>query len=169
MGRNFPRQDVPSALPPEGSQINVGGVPSSTSSYAVNAFPAGKIRVLLAIPRPDAKLRLASCPEVNAQAFGAISVHLARLINLRTEPSTFVALVHEFDPRQLTFVRAGSTQLASSNDLPGPPSIRSGATVNYDGQTWLTYTFAARRGVQVSVLFPGTLAPGGSSGPTGTS
>lgn len=156
MGRDFPAAQVPASLPPDGTLINVAGTKAVTLSYPVNAFPSGRVDVLLAVPRANAELALASCAEVNAQAFGAISLHIARLINLVNAPSTYVMLSHEFDPKALTFLRDGANQLGGSEDLPGPANIPDSGSVTYQGETWLVYSFEARRGVRVYVLFPDT-------------
>jgi hypothetical protein len=170
MGRDFPAREVPPQLPSDGTPISVNGVRSVTLSYPVLAFPAGKVEVTLAIPAANAAQEQASCAEVNAQTYGAISVHLATLINVRKKPNAYVLLDHQFDPDKLTFVRIGSTQLAGSHDLPGPSTIPLSGSVSYDGQDWLVYSFIAKPAIRVYLLFPdSTPAGAGATGATGAS
>jgi hypothetical protein len=169
MGMGFPTTGVPPTVPADGTAITVNGVASVTVSYSVLAFPTGTYRVLLAIPAATAALRAASCAEVNAETYGEISVHVAALLDLRKDAGFFVTFDREFTANSLTFVRRGSNQLASSDGLPGPPAIPSRGSVHYEGETWLAYSFNARRGVRVSLLFPDTAPGTGSSGPSGPS
>jgi hypothetical protein len=168
MGRDFPPPDVPPRAPPQDTPVKVNGARYVTFTYSVLAFPTGAVKVLLAVPAATAALEQASCAEVNAQTYGEISVHLASLINVRHSSQGYVMIDHEFDPDKLTFVRSGSTQLASSDGLSGPTTIPDSGSVDYNGQTWLVYSFIARHSIRVYLLFPGTTA-GGASGSSGAS
>ena len=169
MGLDFPASQAPASVPPEGTPLTVNGVKSVSLSYRLLAFPTGTIQVLLAIPAASAALRQSSCAQVGADSYGTISVQLADLINLRKHAVPFVDLDHEFNPVELTFVRAGSSQLASSGNLPGPASIPDSGSLSYNGQNWIVYSFQARHGVHVYMLFPDTSVPGGgSSGQSGS-
>jgi hypothetical protein len=167
MGLDFPASQAPATVPPSGTPITVNGVKSVSLSYRVLAFPSGTIQVLLAIPAASAALSQSSCTQVGADTYGAISVQLADLINLRKHAVPFVDLDHEFNPVELTFVRAGGVQLASSNNAAGPASIPDSGSLSYDGQNWIVYSFTAKHGVHVFMLFPDTSVPAGSSGQTG--
>ena len=169
MGIGFPRAEVPSSPPADGTPITVGGVASVSLSYSVLAFPSGTYGVLLAIPAASAASAAASCAEVNAETYGEISVHLAALLDLRSAAKFYVSFDHEFTTDSLTFVRSGSRQLASSDGLAGPASIPDRGSVTYDGQSWLAYSFRARHHIQVSLLFPDTTSSTGTTGTTGTS
>jgi hypothetical protein len=170
MGLDFPAADVPPALVPDGTPITVNGVNSVTVTYPVLAFPTGDVHVLLAIPAATPALEAASCAEVNVQTHGEVFVHLANHIDVRKYPAALVTFDLEFNYHELTFVRAGSTQLASSNDLPGPAFIPRSGTVSYDGKTWFVYSLATKHAVHVYLLFPDTSSPGsGASGQSGSS
>jgi hypothetical protein len=173
LGRNFPAKDAPRRVPPDGKSITVKGVRSVSLSYSVRAFPSGTDRVLLAVPAASAALRASSCVAANAHAFGEISLHLAMLINLQKFGPSYVGFDHAYDVYKLTFLRDGSTQLASSDNLPGPPVIPNTGTVAYEGQTWLVFSFEANHSIRVYLLFPDNTPPGGgatgSSGVTGAS
>jgi hypothetical protein len=170
MGRDFPRREVPPHLPLQGTPIRVNGVAYVTLIYPVLAFPSGEVDVTLAIPAATTALERASCADVDAQTYGEISIHLARLINVRNSSATYVMLDHEFDPGKLTFVRSGSIQVAGSDGLPGPPSIPDSGSVSYNGQTWLVYSFITRHSLRVYLLFPDTTGGGaGTTGATGAS
>ncbi len=167
MGIGFPRAEVPPSVPANGTPVTVGGVDSVWLSYSVLAFPSGTYGVLLAIPAASPASEAASCAEVNAETYGEISVHVAALLDLRSAGRFYVSLDHDFTTDSLTFVRAGSRQLASSDGLAGPASIPDRGSVTYDGQAWLAYSFRAKHGIRVCLLFPDTASATGTTGASG--
>lgn len=166
MGRDFPAADVPPADPPTGTSLSVAGVASTAVSFSVLAFPSGHTRVLIAVPSATAALRGSSCTEVNAETYGEVSVHLAARLNLSINAEAYVLFDQVFDTAKLTFVRRGATQLASSNNLPGPATIPTSGPVAYNGHTWLVYSFPANHSTRVYLLFPDDAPP--ATGTTGS-
>jgi hypothetical protein len=169
MGRDFPAAEAPPRVPPNGTAITVSGKRDVAAVYRVSAFPAGKIDVLLGVPRAYAALATSSCVAVNAYAYGTISVQIAKLFSLPTAVTTYVSLDHEFDSTKLLFVRQGATQLASSDDQAGPISIPVSGDVSYDGQDWLVFSFQPLPGMRVYILFPDSEPAGGPTGASGSS
>jgi hypothetical protein len=167
MGRDFPATQAPATPPANGTPISVNGRQAVTAAYDVLAFPDGETLVVLAIPRATTALRHGSCAAVNAVSYGAISAHLARLFALPTAAAIYVRLDHEFDSAKLMFVRAGSTQVASSGG-PGPVSIPESGSVSYEGQDWIVYSFTPVPALRVYILFPAKGQTGGPTGATGT-
>jgi hypothetical protein len=154
MGRDFPRREVPPHLPLQGTPIRVNGVPSVPVAYSLHAFPAGTIGVTLAIPRASAALEATACLDVRARTYAVIAVHIAALLNLRTAATAFMTLDGGLDAGNLIFVRQGQTQLASSDDRPGPPSIPLSGRLDYARRSWLVRSFLAAGSVRVYLLFP---------------
>jgi hypothetical protein len=154
MGRDFPRREVPPHLPLQGTPIRVNGVLSVPVAYSLHAFPAGTIDVTLAIPRASAALEATACLGVRARTYAGIAVHIAALLNLRTAATAFMTLEGGLDAGNLIFVRQGQTQLASSDDRPGPPSIPLSGRLGYARRSWLVRSFLAAGSVRVYLLFP---------------
>jgi hypothetical protein len=154
MGRDFPRREVPPHLPLQGTPIRVNGVLSVPVAYSLHAFPAGTIDVTLAIPRASAALEATACLGVRARTYAGIAVHIAALLNLRTAATAFMTLEGGLDAGNLIFVRQGQTQLASSDDRPGPPSIPLSGRLDYARRSWLVRSFLAAGSVRVYLLFP---------------
>lgn len=169
MGRDWPASEVPPQPPADGTQITVGGARSVTVAYDVSAFPTGETRVVLAIPRASAALARDSCIGVNELTYGRIARTIAQLFDLPRTAENFVALDDQYDTAKLVFVREGSNQIASTGGQVGPTAIPTSGTVDYDGQTWIVYSFVPvtqAPQVRIYLLFPET-AP--STGPTGVS
>jgi hypothetical protein len=169
MGRLWPASEVLPQPPADGTRLTVSGARSVTVSYDVSAFPAGKTRVVLAIPQASAALASDSCVVVNELTYGRIARTIAELFDLPTTATHYVALDDQYDTAKLVFVREGSNQIASTRGQAGPPAIPTSGTIDYDGQTWIIYSFVpvtAQSLVRIYLLFPDTAS---TTGPTGVS
>jgi hypothetical protein len=169
MGRDWPASEVLRQPPADGTRVTVSGARSVTVSYDVSAFPTGRTRVVLAIPQASAALASDSCVVVNELTYGRIARTIAELFDLPKTAENFVTLDQQYDTAKLVFVREGSNQIASTSGQAGPPAIPTSGTIDYDGQTWLIYSFVPvteQSRVRIYLLFPDT-AP--TTGPTGVS
>ena len=166
-GESFPAAEVPSQLPRAGSSLTVNGVRYLARVYGVNAFPTGRAKVLLAVPRVGAALASGSCLAVDASVYTAVAEHLASLLPLPREAGVFVAVDRAFDSSKLAFVRAGSQIVASSVGVSAPPRLPLSGTIAYVGKRWLINSFVPVPGTRIYLLYP-RAALGGSTGSSGT-
>jgi hypothetical protein len=167
MGRLWPASEVLLQPPADGTRVSVSGVRSVTVAYDVSAFPIGVTRVVLAIPQASAALASDSCVVVNELTYGRIARTIAELFDLPRTAENFVMLDDQYDTTKLIFVRAGSNQIASTSGQAGPATIPTSGTIDYDGQTWIVYSFVPvtpQSRVRIYLLFPDAAPTTGSTG-----
>jgi hypothetical protein len=167
MSRSFPHQEVPAKVPPNGTSITVNAHPYLTVAFTTNAFPSGKLEVLLAIPKPSTAFAKESCATVNATTYGEIAEHIAARFKFPAQYASFVTLDTNFGPK-LIFVRSGSTQLAGTL-AKGPTSIPWSGSFAYSGQNWNVFSFVASAPTRIYLLFAPYVAPTGTTSASGTS
>jgi hypothetical protein len=168
MGRRFPRREAPPRLPANGSAITVRGRRSVTVSYTARAFPSGKLHVLLAIPRPSARLFRQSCAVVSATTYGAIATDLAGLLNLPHSYRSSVPVRREYEDfveldgdggfgSTYVFVRHGARAVAGTV-ANGPKEIPRSGSLAFEGRHWTVFSFAPLPPTRIYLLLPESLA-----------
>jgi hypothetical protein len=174
LGRGWPRSQVPTSLPADGTTLTVRGAVSQTTSFSVKQFPSGTARAVLAIPKPSAALAGQSCALVDVAVFGQIATDTAALFDLPHSFKSSVPVDQEYrlfvDAEgglgpQYIFVRSGTIQIAGSF-ADGPTDIPSSGSFTFDGKTWSVFSFAPVPPARIYLLFaaPSTVASGPSGG-----
>jgi hypothetical protein len=145
--------DPPRHPPATASRFTIGAATYRAVSYAVKAFPAGTLRVVLAIGGTAASVASSSCAEVRAGAYGAVFVNIAaRFPHLSSEYNSYVRTTKSLD-REQVFVRDGSVQLAGTLS-PGPAHIPDSGRITFEGQRWLVFSFAPEPPARIYFLLP---------------
>ncbi len=150
------------AAPPSGPTLSLAGTQYDVVTETYSAFPesavAGAVtgQTLIAtilVPPPAGSTASLPCTTVRADEFGRIAERFARLaVSLPEHYAGFARTVHTYTGAEV-FVRAGSTQLASSGGS-GPPALPTTGTVSYEGRSWLVYSFEPAASTRVYVLAP---------------
>ncbi|MGD1050395.1 MAG: hypothetical protein ABR947_04915 [Solirubrobacteraceae bacterium] len=150
------------AAPPSGPTLSLGGTEYGVVTETYSAFPnsavAGAVTgqtltAAILVPPPAVATASLACTTVRADEFGRIAERFARLaVSLPEHYPGFARTVHTYTAADV-FVRAGSTQLASTAG-PGPATLPTAGTVSYEGSSWLVFSFEPAPSTRVYVLAP---------------
>jgi hypothetical protein len=138
---------------PESGPVTYHGGSYQVFTLHARAFPTGTLSISLLIPAPRSSTL--DCRAVAVAELDRIGQRVwGRFIGVGATPAQFVHALGSFTGA-LSYVRAGSTQIAGSTQ-PGPP-LRDSGTVRYHGTTYSVFSFPASvggRSVRVYELLP---------------
>jgi hypothetical protein len=139
-------------LPSDGATIKAHGASYLARVSQANAFPSGKLNVLLLVPAPAKALSAQSCAAVRSAAWGNVVKHVAaRFHPLSSQYQDFVGTL-EGSTGGLAYVREGSLQIAGLN--AGPRHLPLHGKVVYHGRTWRVFSWAPHPPARVYFLAP---------------
>jgi hypothetical protein len=139
------------ANPPPLGLLTYAGATYEAFSFTAKAFPSGALRVSLLVSAASPSTR--SCAVVRAGEVRQVAQRIWVRYALASAPlSAYVREVHNL-ARGLSFIRAGSAQLAGS--ASGPARLPARGAVRYHGTAYQVSSFAvhtAGRSARVYVL-----------------
>lgn len=140
------------ALPSDGATVKAHGASFFARIAKADAFPSGKLSVLLLVPTPAKALAAQSCAAVRSAAWGSVVKHVAsRFHPLSSQYQDFVGTL-EGSTGGLAYVREGSLQVAGLN--AGPRRLPTQGKVVYRGRTWQVFSWAPYPPARVYFLAP---------------
>jgi hypothetical protein len=144
----------PAALP-KATSMTLSHRRYAIVSQTFNAFPSGTLVEIMLVAAPKPSLALMPCPALRAAEFGRVAERLAALAtDLPRQFSAYAVTVAMFSGIDV-FVRNGRRLLGTSGGA-GPAKPPDSGTVDYQGRTWLVYSFEplAVSGARVYLLIP---------------
>jgi hypothetical protein len=134
-----------------GQSVIVGGRAYQARVLDASAFPSGRLKVALFVPKPTGSMAAQSCAAVRVAAWGDVAMHIAaRFSPLAAHYKDLVGTLRG-STGGLAFVRAGSKRLAGG---VGPKIIPNHGTVTFQGRTWSVFSWAPKPPAQIYLLTP---------------
>jgi hypothetical protein len=147
LGGTFPKQE------PAGTDVLLAGVRYAAETLTFNAFPAGTLDAVLAVPAPAAALVRESCAAVGVAEIGRVAQRLSlRFHPLVSSYNNYVEVVHS-ETGAVVVVRIGRRAIAGSEGF-GPLTLPRSGTVSYEGRLWSVYSFAPTPPATIYLLIP---------------
>jgi hypothetical protein len=144
-GAKFP------AAAPAATSLTLDGVVYSTVALTYNAFPAGTLTAVIAMPLPLASLSAQPCTAVVVGQVGLIAERLAlRFHPLAASYPNYAITVHA-DTGAMVVVRIGLRAIAGAEG-PGPAALPLSGTVTYQGRNWSVFSFAPTPPARIYIL-----------------
>jgi hypothetical protein len=136
---------------PLGPQLSLAGISYAALPLTYNAFPAGELSAVIAVPLPSAALTAESCPAIVVGEIGRVAERIAARFNpLVASYAGFVETCHA-DTGALVVVRIGLRTIGGSNG-PGPPVLPQSGTVSYLSKNWSVFSFAPTPPARIYLL-----------------
>jgi hypothetical protein len=145
LGASFPKHA------PSGTSVTLAGQRYATQALSFNAFPAGTLQAVIALPAPTAAQLAESCQAVTVGEIGRVAQRLAlRFHPLVANYPNFVEVVHS-ETGALVVVRIGLRAIAGTAG-PGAVPLPTSGSVTYNGRVWTVFSFAPTPPARVYLL-----------------
>jgi hypothetical protein len=131
--------------------VTLAGQRYATQALSFNAFPAGTLQAVIALPAPTAAQLAESCQAVTVGEIGRVAQRLAlRFHPLVANYPNFVEVVHS-ETGALVVVRIGLRAIAGTAG-PGAVPLPTSGSVTYNGRVWTVFSFAPTPPARVYLL-----------------